>query len=45
MVKKRPMTLIDDSNNVKVHNHFECNFYLGNKKALFYYMTRYYKAK
>ena len=27
----------------KSHNHFECNYFIGNKKALFYAMRRYYK--
>lgn len=25
-----------------VHNHLQCNFYLGNKKALFYNLREYY---
>lgn len=28
-----------------VHNHLEYNFYLGNKKALFYNMKEYYKRQ
>lgn len=28
--------------NVKVHNHLMNNFYLGNKKALFYNLKEYY---
>jgi hypothetical protein len=26
-----------------VHNHFERNFYLGNKKAMFYNLRNYYE--
>lgn len=28
---------------IQMHNHFECNHNLGNKKALFYHMQLYYK--
>lgn len=36
------MRLIEHSRKLKIQNHFECNYYLGNKKALFYAMKRYY---
>ena len=29
---------------IKVHNHLENNFHLGNKKALFYNMKAYYES-
>ena len=29
---------------IKIHNHLPQNYMLGNKKALFYTMTQYYKA-
>lgn len=28
-----------------IHNHLEQNFYIGNKKALFYNMKKYYELK
>lgn len=28
-----------------MHNHFESNEYLGNKKALYYNMKAYYESK
>lgn len=28
---------------MKIQNHFEKNFFLGNKKALYYSMKRYYE--
>jgi hypothetical protein len=39
------LTYIDSSSTAdqKSHNHFECNYYIGNKKALFYAMRKYYK--
>jgi hypothetical protein len=42
MVKKKQLTFIEESKQLKVQNHFECNYFLGNKKALFYFMKKYY---
>ena len=28
-----------------MHNHFEANYYIGNKKALFYNIKKYYQVK
>lgn len=33
--------VLENSNYLRVHNHFENNFHLGNKKALFYNMRAY----
>lgn len=33
-----------DSNKIKMHNHFEFNWNLSNKKALYYNMKSYYLA-
>ena len=33
---KKDMKKILDSSQVKVHNHLNQNYYIGNKKALFY---------
>ena len=42
MIRKKPLKYIEDSKNLKIHNHLECNYYLGNKKALFYSLRKYY---
>ena len=34
----------DDLFDLHVHNHFVQNYYIGNKKALFYSLKRYYDA-
>lgn len=31
-----------DKTNLRVHNHLENNFFIGNKKALFYNLKTYY---
>lgn len=36
------MKFIPDSSALKIHNHFERNYFLGNKKALFYSLRKYY---
>lgn len=41
----KDMTNITNSNKLKVHNHLQNNFYIGNKKALFYNMRRYLSLK
>jgi len=28
-----------------MHNHLECNYYIGNKKALFYNIKRFYELQ
>lgn len=42
MARKKKLTFIDDSKRLKIQNHFECNYFLGNKKALFYSLKKYY---
>jgi len=42
LLKKKPITLIENSTRLKMHNHLQCNYFLGNKKALFYSMKKYY---
>lgn len=42
MIRKKAFRFIEDSRKVKIQNHFECNYFLGNKKALFYSMRKYY---
>lgn len=36
---------IENSSKLKIHNHLESNFYIGNKKALFYNMRKYLTLK
>jgi tubulin--tyrosine ligase len=43
LLKKKPITLIENSIKLKMHNHLQCNFFLGNKKALFYSIKKYYE--
>ena len=45
MIRKKTTCFVEDPSAVRIHNHFECNYFLGNKKALFYYLDRYYDAK
>jgi hypothetical protein len=42
LLKKKGVNYIENTNKLKVHNHFQSNFFLGNKKALFYSMRKYY---
>lgn len=42
MVRRKALTYVEDSRKLKIQNHFECNYFLGNKKALFYSMKKYY---
>lgn len=42
MTRRKQLVYIDDSRKLKIQNHFECNYYLGNKKALFYSLRKYY---
>lgn len=36
------MSTIDKSESLVMHNHFQSNFFIGNKKAMFYNMKLYY---
>lgn len=45
LLKGKKMEVIESSSKVKVHNHLQCNYFLGNKKALFYSMKKYYELK
>ena len=42
---KKSISKIGDSTKVRLHNHLEFNYYLGNKKALFYNMRRLCECK
>jgi len=41
-LKKENMVRIDPTK-LRVHNHLENNYVIGNKKALFYTMSKYYE--
>lgn len=41
MYEKKRITKVEDSRPLRMHNHLESNFYIGNKKALFYNLKRY----
>jgi tubulin polyglutamylase TTLL1 len=41
-LKKSNMLKVDPSK-LKIHNHLENNYVIGNKKALFHTMNKYYK--
>ena len=45
MIRRKKITFIEDNRKFKIQNHFECNYYLGNKKALFYYISEYCEHK
>lgn len=42
LLKKKGISYIESSTIIKVHNHLQCNYFLGNKKALFYSLRKYY---
>ena len=44
LVRKKKIKFVEDSKELKIHNHFEKNYFLGNKKALFYSMRKYYTS-
>ena len=39
------ISMVEEIKGTRIHNHFECNEFLGNKKALFYCMRRFYEAQ
>lgn len=43
LLKVKGIKYIDNSNTIKVHNHLQSNYFLGNKKALFYSLRKYYQ--
>ncbi len=43
--KDRKVVVVEDAQKLRMHNHFEFNWHLGNKKALFYNMRQYYELK
>lgn len=43
VLKKKGVIFLENSSKLKVHNHFQCNYFLGNKKALFYSLRKYYE--
>ena len=43
LLKKKGICYIDSTSKLKVHNHLQSNYFLGNKKALFYSMRKYYE--
>ena len=42
LLKKKGIALIENSSKIKMHNHLQSNYFLGNKKALFYSLRKYY---
>ena len=45
LLKYKKIDLLDSNSKTKIHNHLQCNYFLGNKKALFYSMKKYYQLK
>lgn len=45
MYEKKRITKVEDSRSILLHNHLEANFYIGNKKALYYNLKRYLELK
>ena len=45
MYEKKRVSKIEYSHGLKMHNHLESNFYMGNKKALYYNLKRYLEIK
>lgn len=45
LLSKKNLRVIEDSRRLVVHNHLEHNYFIGNKKALFYHMKKYYELK
>lgn len=43
LLKKKGICYIDSNTKLKIHNHLQSNYFLGNKKALFYSMRKYYE--
>lgn len=43
MLKKKTIDIIENPFKTHMHNHLQCNYFLGNKKALFYSMRKYYE--
>jgi tubulin polyglutamylase TTLL1 len=43
LLKNKNASKIESSEQLRVHNHFNANYFLGNKKALFYSMRKYYE--
>lgn len=45
LLSKKNLAVIDDSRKLLIHNHVQQNFSIGNKKALYYHMKKYYNLK
>ena len=45
LLKFKKIDTLDSHSKLKIHNHLECNYFLGNKKALFYSMRKYYQLR
>ena len=43
LVRNKNLLYVADSSKLKTQNHFPCNYFLGNKKALFYSLRKYYE--
>lgn len=43
LLTRKNIHRIEDSKKTIIHNHLESNFFIGNKKALYYNMKRYYR--
>ena len=39
--RSKDITRIENSHNLILHNHLQSNYYIGNKKALFYFLKNY----
>lgn len=42
LLSKKRLLKVDNPCLLKVHNHLSHNYHIGNKKALFHFLTRYY---
>jgi hypothetical protein len=42
LLAKKNIEIVEDPRKLMVHNHLEQNYFIGNKKALYYYMKKYY---
>lgn len=45
MFEKKKVSKVEDSRALRMHNHLEANYYIGNKKALLYNLRRYLELK
>lgn len=43
LLNKKRLVKIEEPQKLKMQNHLFANYYIGNKKALFYNLKKYYK--